>query len=49
MSTLTLTEFKITPLNAPVGAVVTGLDASQLVAPLVILQLKVVHFEVGAK
>jgi taurine dioxygenase len=40
MSTLTLTEFKITPLNAPLGAVVTGLDASQLVAPLVILQLK---------
>ncbi|NMG08443.1 TauD/TfdA family dioxygenase [Brasilonema sp. UFV-L1] len=40
MSTLTLTEFKITPLNTPLGAVITGLDASQLVAPFVILQLK---------
>lgn len=40
MSTLTLTEFKITPITAPLGAVVTGLDASQPVAPDVILQLK---------
>lgn len=40
MPTLTLTDFKITPLNEPLGAVVTGLDASQPVAPEVILQLK---------
>lgn len=40
MPTLTLTEVKITPLDAPLGAVVTGLDASQAVAPEVILQLK---------
>ncbi|MFQ4141295.1 TauD/TfdA family dioxygenase [Chlorogloeopsis sp. ULAP02] len=40
MPTLTLTEFKITPLDAPLGAVVTGLDASQAIAPEVILQLK---------
>jgi taurine dioxygenase len=40
MPTLTLTEFKITPLDAPLGAEVTGLDASQAVAPEVILQLK---------
>ncbi|OUL28444.1 taurine dioxygenase [Nostoc sp. T09] len=40
MPTLTLTEVKITPLDAPLGAVVTGLDASQSVAPEVILQLK---------
>ncbi|MFN6580345.1 MAG: TauD/TfdA dioxygenase family protein [Aulosira sp. ZfuVER01] len=40
MPTLTLTEVKITPLNAPLGAVVTRLDASQAVAPEVILQLK---------
>ncbi|WP_413172399.1 TauD/TfdA dioxygenase family protein [Anabaena azotica] len=40
MTTLTLTKFQITPLNAPLGAVVTGLDASQAVAPEVILQLK---------
>lgn len=40
MPTLTLTEFKITPVTAPLGAVVTGLDASQPVAPDVILQLK---------
>ncbi len=38
MPTLTLTEFKITPLDAPLGAVVTGLDASQPVSPKVILQ-----------
>ncbi|MFK0732720.1 MAG: TauD/TfdA dioxygenase family protein [Gloeotrichia echinulata GP01] len=40
MPTLTLTEFKITHLDAPLGAVVTGLDASQPVPPEVILQLK---------
>ncbi len=40
MPTLTLTNFKITPIDAPLGAVVTGLDASQPVAPEVILQLK---------
>lgn len=40
MPTLTLTEFKITRLDAPLGAVVTGLDASQPVAPEIILQLK---------
>lgn len=40
MPTLTLTEFKITELDAPLGAEVTGLDASQAVAPEVILQLK---------
>lgn len=40
MPTLTLTNFKITPIDAPLGAVVTGLDASQPVVPEVILQLK---------
>lgn len=40
MSTATAIEFKITPLNAPLGTVVTGLDASQAVAPEKILQLK---------
>ena len=40
MPTLTRTEFKITPITAPLGAVITGLDASQPVAPDVILQLK---------
>ncbi|MBE9057602.1 TauD/TfdA family dioxygenase [Sphaerospermopsis sp. LEGE 08334] len=40
MTTLTLTKFQITPLDAPLGAVVTGLDASQTIAPEVILQLK---------
>ncbi|ODG99652.1 taurine dioxygenase [Nostoc sp. KVJ20] len=40
MSTLTLTNFQITPINAPLGAVVTGLDASQPIKPEVILQLK---------
>ena len=40
MPTLTLTNLKITPIDAPLGAVVTGLDASQPVAPEVILQLK---------
>lgn len=40
MTTLTLTKFQITPLDAPLGAVVTGIDASQTIAPEVILQLK---------
>ncbi|BAY96250.1 taurine catabolism dioxygenase TauD/TfdA [Tolypothrix tenuis PCC 7101] len=40
MPTLTLTEVKITPLDAPLGAVVIGLDASQAIAPEIILQLK---------
>jgi taurine dioxygenase len=40
MSTATAIEFKIAPLNAPLGAVVTGLDASIAVAPEKILQLK---------
>jgi taurine dioxygenase len=40
MPTLTLTEFQIAPLDAPLGAVVTGLDASLSVAPEIILQLK---------
>ncbi|MCU0542776.1 MAG: TauD/TfdA family dioxygenase [Oscillatoriaceae cyanobacterium Prado104] len=40
MPTLTSIDFQITPLDAPLGAVVTGLDASQPVAPNVILRLK---------
>ncbi|MBD2139714.1 TauD/TfdA family dioxygenase [Anabaena sp. FACHB-1237] len=40
MPTLTLTNIQITPLNAPLGAVVTGLDASQKISPQVILELK---------
>jgi taurine dioxygenase len=40
MSTLTLTNFEITALDAPLGSVVTGLDASQPIKPEVILQLK---------
>lgn len=40
MTTIIATDFQITPLDAPLGAVVTGLDASQSVAPEVILQLK---------
>ncbi|MTJ28816.1 TauD/TfdA family dioxygenase [Aphanizomenon sp. UHCC 0183] len=40
MPTLTLTNFQITPLDAPLGAVITGLDASEKVLPEVILQLK---------
>jgi taurine dioxygenase len=40
MATLSLTRFEITPLDAPLGAVVTDLDASQPIAPEVILQLK---------
>ncbi len=40
MSTATAIEFKITPLHAPLGAAVTGLDASIAVAPEKILQLK---------
>ncbi len=40
MTTIIATNFQITPLDAPLGAVVTRLDASQSVAPEVILQLK---------
>ncbi|MGF2033978.1 MAG: TauD/TfdA dioxygenase family protein [Nostoc sp. CmiVER01] len=40
MPTLTLTEVKIRSINAPLGAIVTNLDASQAIAPEVILQLK---------
>lgn len=40
LTTLTLTEVKITPLDGPLGAVVTGLDARQPVKPETILQLK---------
>lgn len=40
MPTLTLTNFQITPINAPLGAIVTGLDAGQALAPEIILQLK---------
>ncbi len=40
MSTLTLTNFQITGINAPLGVVVTGLDASQPIKPEVILRLK---------
>ncbi|MEH1893079.1 MAG: TauD/TfdA family dioxygenase [Nostoc sp.] len=40
MPTSTLTEVKIRSIDAPVGAIVTDLDASQPIAPEVILQLK---------
>jgi taurine dioxygenase len=40
MPTLTRTELQIEPIDAPLGAVVTGLDASQPIAPEVILRLK---------
>ena len=40
MPTLTLTEVKIRSIDAPLGAIVTNLDASQPIAPEVILQLK---------
>jgi taurine dioxygenase len=40
MATLTLTNFQITPLDAPLGAVVNELDASKKVLPEVILELK---------
>jgi taurine dioxygenase len=40
MSTLTLTNFEITALDAPLGSVVNGLDASQPIKPEVILRLK---------
>ncbi|BAZ37024.1 taurine catabolism dioxygenase TauD/TfdA [Calothrix sp. NIES-4101] len=40
MPTIAKVDFQITPLDAPLGAVVTGLDASQPVAPKRILQLK---------
>jgi len=40
MPTLTATNVKVTPIDGPLGAVVTGLDASQPVAPELILRLK---------
>ncbi|MDF5737053.1 MULTISPECIES: TauD/TfdA dioxygenase family protein [unclassified Nostoc] len=40
MPTSTLTEVKIRSIDAPLGAIVTDLDASQPIAPEVILQLK---------
>ena len=40
MPTLTFTNFQITPINAPLGAVVTGLDAGKSLAPETILQIK---------
>ena len=40
MATLTLTNFQITPLDAPLGAVINELDASKKVLPEVILELK---------
>ncbi|MFB2895366.1 TauD/TfdA dioxygenase family protein [Aerosakkonemataceae cyanobacterium BLCC-F50] len=38
--TATATRIEITPINGPLGAIVTGLDASRAVEPEVILQLK---------
>lgn len=40
MATLTLTNFQITPLDAPLGAVINELDASKKILPEVILELK---------
>lgn len=40
MPTLTLNKLEITSLNAPLGAVVTGFDASQSIQPEVVLELK---------
>ncbi|MEH2212590.1 TauD/TfdA dioxygenase family protein [Nostoc sp.] len=40
MAISTLTKVKISPIDAPLGAIVTDLDASQAIAPEVILQLK---------
>ncbi|WP_267871008.1 TauD/TfdA family dioxygenase [Nostoc sp. XA010] len=40
MPTLTLTEVKISSIDALLGAIVTNIDASQPIAPEVILQLK---------
>ena len=40
MPTSTLTEVKIRSIDAPLGAIVANLDASQSIAPEVILQLK---------
>ncbi|MEH1964172.1 MAG: TauD/TfdA family dioxygenase [Nostoc sp.] len=40
MSTSTLRKVKIRSIDAPLGAIVTDLDASQPIAPEVILQLK---------
>jgi acyl-coenzyme A synthetase/AMP-(fatty) acid ligase len=36
-------DVQITPLDAPLGAVVTGLDASQAIDPATILRLKQAH------
>ncbi|MEH1825818.1 MAG: hypothetical protein V7L22_10715 [Nostoc sp.] len=38
--TLTATQIQITPTKAPLGAVVTGIDASVAAQPEAILQLK---------
>jgi taurine dioxygenase len=40
MPTSILTKVKISPIDAPLGAIVTDLDASKPIAPEVILQLK---------
>ncbi|MEH2257441.1 TauD/TfdA dioxygenase family protein [Nostoc sp.] len=40
MPTSTLTKVKISAIDAPLGAIVTDFDASQAIAPEVILQLK---------
>jgi taurine dioxygenase len=40
MPTITAVDLQITSLDAPLGAVVTGLDGSQSLAPKIILQLK---------
>ncbi|MEH2084826.1 MAG: TauD/TfdA family dioxygenase [Nostoc sp.] len=40
MATSTLTKVKISAVDAPLGAIVTDFDASQAIAPEVILQLK---------
>ena len=40
MPTLTVTDFQITPLDAPLGAVVSGLDAREPIPPNIILHLK---------
>ncbi|AKG21459.1 hypothetical protein [Calothrix sp. 336/3] len=40
MSTITKLDVQITLFDAPLGAVVTGFDASQPIAPEIILQFK---------
>ncbi|WP_254625839.1 TauD/TfdA family dioxygenase [Nostoc sp. TCL240-02] len=40
MPTSTLTKVQISPIDAPLGAIVTDFDASNAIAPEVILQLK---------